>query len=179
MSDAEIASAAAAVVSAAAAVIGVLAAQRSAKSAHLALEAMNEAELRARLRDVALAAAQIAVEFDRVKRNAERLLKLYRELAIHAGGPGGSGQKKGEVKVAQALHDAEVLRERAAAFQDGPGKLRQAPPDDVDRVIHGLTGALVRLEAINTELSVDASSLEAQCSQFREAVIGKASRHEA
>lgn len=179
MSDAEIASAAAAVVSAVAAAIGVLAAQRSAKSAQLALEAMNETELRARLREVALAAAQIAVQFDRVKANAERLLRLYRELAIHAGGPGGSAQKKGEAKVAQALQDAEALTERAAAFQDGPGKLRQSPADDVDRVIHGLTGALVRLEAINTELSVEASSLEGQCSQFREAAIGKASRYEA
>jgi hypothetical protein len=102
------------------------------------------------------------------------LLRLHQELEIHAGGSGGSPKKKGEAKVARALEDAAVQAERAAPFRDGPGNLRHAPPDDVDRVIHGLTGALIRLQAIHDELGVDTVSLEAQCSQFREVAIGKA-----
>lgn len=174
MSSAEFASAVAAVVSAVAGVIGVLAAQQSAKSAQLALEAMTEAERRERLREVALAAAQIPVEFDRLKSTAERLLRLHRELAIHANGLGGTPQKKGEDRIARALEDAKPNADRATPFKDGPGNLRQAPPDDVDRVVHGLTGALVRLQAIHAELGLDAASVEAQCSQFREIALGKA-----
>jgi hypothetical protein len=161
-------SAIAAVASAIGGAAAAVAAFRSAGSATSALQAARESEHRAALREIASIAAAISSEVERVQATAQDLHIEYRTAEIFSGSYDHSGFKELRREVSEKAAKAADLGASASLFSGRAQTLRDAPPDDVDRVHVRLSNALVGVRAIREDLRIEHARVLAENAAERE-----------
>lgn len=173
MSATDTASAIAAVVSAVFGVLAVVAAFRSASYAQKAHDAAEDAERRGALRQVISTAKEVELEARRGIDAAALAGRSRNDLAIFAGGLGGSRNRLSQEGYAAKSKRAEEIASEAKLFAAEPSTLEKAPPLELDRVLIKLTALLSEARALREDLERERTELEAQCATFRQAVLQK------
>lgn len=171
MSASESASAVAAVVSAVFGVLAVVAAFRSASYAQKAHDAAEDAERRGALRQVISTAKEVELEAKRGIDAAALAGRSRNDLAIFAGGLGGSRNRLSQDTYTAKSKRAEEIATEARLFSGMPSTIEKAPPTELDRVLIKLTALLSEAQALREDLERERTELEAQCTTFRQAAL--------
>lgn len=171
MSTPELVSALAAVVSAIAGGFAVVAAFRSADSARKAQLSADEAERRAVLRQVALTGKDIELEAKRCVDAAALAGRSHKDLAIFAGGLGGSRHQLVKDALAEKAKRAEAIEGEGKLFGTWPSTLESAPLSEIDRVLTKLLALLSEAKGMRDDLERDRADVERQCDAYRNKVI--------
>jgi hypothetical protein len=173
MSATESVSAVAAVVSAVFGILAVVAAFRSASYAQKAHDAAEDAERRNALRQVMSTAKEAELEARRGIDAAALAGRSRNDLAIFAGGLGGSRNRISQDAYAAKSKRAEEIASEARLFSGEPSTIDKAPPTELDRVLIKVTALLSEAHALRQDLERELTELESQCATFRQAALQK------
>lgn len=173
MTPVEAFSATAAALSLIVAALSALAAFRSADSALAAQRFAEDAARRGALLSAARTAAEVLVEVQRIKSTAQQVNIAYDTLAVFSGSYQNSGIEQSKAKVAVLAAQAEKLGEHAHLFSEAGAKLRNAPPEEIDRVQLKLSAGQAEVVALREELEREAASIEAQNAQYRQKALSR------
>jgi hypothetical protein len=176
MITAELVSAAAAVLSAAASVFSIRAAFRSADSAHAAQRSADEVARRNALLTVARTAADVLAEFQRVESRSKEATRGYDTLGAFSCSYEHTGINEAKTNVASLQARAQELAEYAKLWTDPAAKLRDTPPEEIDRVQLKLSAQLSEITAVREELDRTVTSVEAQKAPFVQRALSKVSK---
>jgi len=113
------------------------------------------------------------VEAQRIRSAAQQLSIAYDTLSVFSGSYQNSGIEQSKVKVAALAAQAEEVGKYANLFSDAGAKLRQAPPEEVDRIQLKLSADRAEVITLREELEREAASIEAQNAQYRQRALSR------
>lgn len=172
MSTPELVSAVAAVVSAIGGAFAAVAAFRAADSARQSQSSADEAERRAVLRQVVLTGKDIELEAKRCVDAIALASRSHKDLAIFAGGLGGSRNQLVKDTLAEKTKRVEAIEGEGKLFSTWPSTLESAPLSEIDRVLTKLLALLSEAKGMRDDLERGRADVERQCDAYRNKVIG-------
>ncbi len=164
-------SAIAAVLSAIGGGIACIAAFRSAKHAKDTFDAGELSEKRLLLRQLSVAAHEVAFEVDRIKWVAQGLHISYKTLFTFAGQFNSSRQQMYEREIDAKLQEADSLLEKAKPFTKFQDSLLNGPLEEIALREIAITQAILRARAIREKLEEEQRSVEVQNQAHRERTL--------
>lgn len=164
-------SAVAAVVSAVGGAFAAVAAFRSAASAREAHDAVQISEKRAALRELAVTASEVLIEARRAESRGGELKLSYRTLFTFGGSSGGSRESLHLAEVDKKIAEVTKLSEYAKPFASGPDSLMNGPLDEISNREMKIAQVLTQVRAIREDLEREHTSVEGQCTTYREKAI--------
>lgn len=172
MSTPEFVSAVAAVVSAVGGAFAAVAAFRAANSARQSQSSADETERRAVLRQVVLTGKDIELEAKRCVDAAALASRSHKDLAIFAGGLGGSPHQLATDALAEKTKRAQEIEGEGKLFSTWPSTLESAPLGEIDRVLTKLLALLSEAKGMRDDLERGRAEVDRQCDAYRNKVFG-------
>lgn len=160
-----------AVVSAIGVVLSAFAAFRSASSARQAQRTVAEAERRASLRQVALTATEVLVEFRRAQARGNEAKRAYGGLAAFSRNTGSDRQVMYVQAIEDKIQGLVPRADNAKLFAFQSEKLLLVPMADIERVQTDLSNSLTEIRALREDLEREHALVHAQCEVYRERAI--------
>lgn len=151
-----------AIVSAAGGLIAAFAAGISAWSAHKANQQAGEAERRTALRQIALAANDVVITSERISDRSNELHRSYRTLAVFAGQPGGSMEKRYIADIDQKMAWVAKLADRSRPYTQDSETLATASVDEHEDAMVSVMTDQSEMRAIPIDMERELAGLEIQ-----------------
>jgi hypothetical protein len=146
---------------------------RSADSARAAQRSADEAARRNALLTIARTAADVLAELQRVESRSKEATRGYDTLLVFSGSYEHTGIDEAKTKVSSLQARAQERAEYAKLWTDPGAKLRDTPPEEIDRVQLKLTAILSEIAAVREELDRTVASVEAQNAPYRQRALSK------